>query len=101
MAVAPHQNKPIINAVQHPQSNPVCFCTWNIVKVLTSHNQADSGAYYIIQKDFMHFIKKIILQVALALINNLINTFHTSCSQNKKCPKTKCFTDINEYYPGL
>lgn len=69
MAAAPHQNKPIVNASEHPQSNPVCFffCTWNIVKLLTSHNQANSGAYYIIQKDFMHFIKKIILQVASAL----------------------------------
>lgn len=67
MAVAPHQNKPIVNATQHPQGNPVCFCTWNIIKLLTSHNQANRGAYYIIQKDFMHFIKKIILQVVLAL----------------------------------
>ena len=35
---------------QHIQNNPVWFCIWNMVKLLTSHNQANSGAYYINQK---------------------------------------------------
>lgn len=66
MAVAPNQNKAIMNAIQHTQSNLVLFRTWNIVKILTSHNQANSSAYYINQR-LLHFIKKIILQVASAL----------------------------------
>lgn len=72
MAAAPNQNKAIMNAIQHPQSNPVCFCIWNLVRLLTSHNQANSSAYYVTEKDFMHFIKKIILQVASALSTILL-----------------------------
>lgn len=67
MTAAPNQNKAIMNAIQHPQCNPVCFRTWNIVKLLTLHNQANSSAYYIIQKDFIYFILKIKLQVASVL----------------------------------
>lgn len=36
-----------------------------------------------------------------SFISNLIDTFHTSCSQNKSALKLNFFTDINEYYPGL
>lgn len=74
-------------------------------KFLTLHNQANSGAYYIIQKDFMHFSLKNHFASGFSFINNLIDRFHTSCSQNEKWPKTNfksfLFTDINEYYSGL
>lgn len=54
MTAMPKQNKAVVNARQYPQSNLVCFYILNIVKLLTSHNQANSSANCPIQKDFMH-----------------------------------------------